>query len=281
MTPPKLFRSRGSVVSPRRYGVARLARVAWVLGILILPREGSARPSPLPRPGQDTTHAHPSPAPRLGTLRPLLGTFHLLMTRRQPGDSFFRPFGTVTVIRDSTRLEGEAVLRNVASYDWGGGRTTLDSTLSLVGTVAPLSERTRTPARIVAYDLHGLRATGRLGPFDSLRPIDDRLPAPAFNSTDLDMLVTALRLGGRFEAELPLYDPEFPGYRMATLRVTGSTRLRTAHGDRDVWLLSIAEPGRPDLHYRVDQATHRLWEKTFELRDGTSFRIRDAELREE
>lgn len=261
----------------------RPAPRAALLAALLLPISG-AHPVRSTGPGPvvdrttgaaDTVAAHPAPVPRLGRLQPVLGAFHLTMLRRAPGASSFGPFGDVRVVRDTARIDGLAVVRNIVSYDWGNGRRTLDTTLSVVGSLAPVSERTRTPSRMVDYDMAGLHATGRIGPADSLRPIDDSLSALAFNSTDLDLLLTALRLHRHFEVQLPLYDPEYPGYRLATARVSGMERLRTPAGVRRAWRVTVTEGTRPPLRYLIDAGSRRMWRKEMQLPDGTAFQIRD------
>ncbi|MEP6619027.1 MAG: hypothetical protein ABJE47_06930 [bacterium] len=174
---------------------------------------------------------------------------------------------------DTQAQRSMSVLRRVAHFDWGAGRFTVDTTASLAATLAPLFERTRTPARIVSYDFDHLRSTGRIGPDTALKAIDDHLPKPSFNSTDLDMLVTALRLDEDFHAAIPLYDPEFPGFRMAELRVTGTEQVASGSRSRRVWVLAVAVVSKPTMFYRVDTTTHRMLQKDFGDPAATSFRL--------
>jgi hypothetical protein len=221
----------------------------------------------------DSLGEHPAPAPALGLLRPVLGTAHFEMLQRAPGDSVYRIIGRVLVDRESEPVGTTVVLSNVVRYDWANGKVTIDTTRSLAGTLAPLSERTRTPSRIVAYDFHFLHTSGRIGPPEMPAAIEDTLPRPAFNSTDLDMLVTALPLHAGFDAAVPLYDPEFPGFRMAALRVTGTESIVTTIGTRQAWVLSVDQPSRPTMYYRIDMTTHAMLQKDFGAPDGPAFRI--------
>lgn len=224
----------------------------------------------------DSVGPHPAPAPSLGPLRPPLGRFHYVMLKRDPSDSLFRPFGQLLVVRQTKGSGSSAVLQNVAHYEWVNGKATTDTTIAAVATLAPISERTHTPSRVVMYDFQYLHSTGEMGPDDSLAPIDDTLPQPAFNSTDLDMLVTALPLRAGFQAAIPLYDPEFPGFRAAELRVTGTASVATAGGARRAWLLSVAQPSRPLMYYRVDVHTHAMLQKDFGAPQGPWFRVQAA-----
>jgi hypothetical protein len=224
----------------------------------------------------DSVGPHPAPAPTLGPLRPPLGTFHYVMLKREASDSLFRPFGQLLVVRHTQGSGTSAVLQNVAHYEWANGKATTDTTVAMVATLAPISERTHTPARIVMYDFRYLHSTGHMGPDDSLAPINDSLPQPAFNSTDLDMLVTALPLRAGFKAAIPLYDPEFPGFRIAELRVTGTEWVATASGARRAWLLSVAQPSRPLMYYRIDVPTHAMLRKDFGGLQGPWFRVQTA-----
>lgn len=222
---------------------------------------------------RDWVALHPAPALSLGPLRPVLGTFHFVVLKREPGDTLFRPFGRLLVQRRTEVTGASAVVRNVAHYEWISGKTTVDTTVSVAKTLAPVSERTHTPSRIVMYDFRYLRATGRIGPADSVAPIDDTLPQAAFNSTDLDMLVTALPLDTAFHAALPLYDPEYPGFRVAEVRVTGTESVATPGSTRLAWILAVAQPSRPDMYYRVDVQSHAMLRKDFGGARGPWFRV--------
>ena len=228
------------------------------------------RPTPV---GPGTTPAHPAPAPGLTHLRPVLGTSHYEFLRRAPGDSLDRSIGRLVVHRSLRRVGSSAVLTNVAHSDWVGGRSTTDTTTSLDGTLAPIAERTRTPGMVISYDFDHLRVTGRMGVPDSLAAIDDTLPRPAFNSTDVDMLLTALPLARHFRVTLPLYDPEYPGFRLATLTVRGTQLLATPTGPRRAWVVALVEPSGTIMSYRVDVKRHTVLEKDFRSPGAGDFRV--------
>ncbi|MEO8032768.1 MAG: hypothetical protein ABJC74_12925 [Gemmatimonadota bacterium] len=233
--------------------------------------------NPVTSDGTDSTAQHPAPMPALAPLRPLLGTKHFEMLMRKADDSVYRLFGREIAIRSAEQLGTMAVLRNVAHYDWVNGKVTTDTTVSLAESLAPVSERTHTPSRIVSYDFQRLHSTGQMGPAGTLAPIDDQLPQPAFNSTDLDMLVTALPLTAQFHVPLPLYDPEFPGFRMAELQVTGSEEVNIAGRHRRAWVLAVDQPGRPTMYYRLDMTTHAMLQKDFGSPAGPAFRVQSME----
>lgn len=221
-------------------------------------------------PAADTLH--PAPMPGLAPLHPVLGDFHLVMDQRPAGDSVWHQLGEV----HATRATASGRITNIAVYTWRSGKQTVDTTISLIETLAPVSERTRTPSRIVSYDFNRLHSTGRIGPDSALQPIDDVLPRPAFNSTDLDMIVTGLPLGDQFHASIPLYDPEFPGFRMAELKVTGVEHPPEAAGRGGAWVLSVEVANHPTMFYRIDVTTRHMLEKDFGDPARTAFRVREV-----
>src|SRR6187551_171135 len=52
--------------------------------------------------------------------------------------------------------------------------------------------RTHGPTSTIIENFTGREVTGRMGPADSARVIDDTLPKPAFNSTDLELVVRSI-----------------------------------------------------------------------------------------
>lgn len=157
--------------------------------------------------------------------------------------------GTRTV----TERTNGAVIERVILYDYGSRGRTVDTTLSVARTLAPIAERTYKPRGAIVLDFAGRIVTGRLTTGDGTRVIADTLGAPAFNSTDLDLVVRRLPLAAGYTTRLPLYDPEFGGFRHADARV--STR-RTADGD-EAWLVQVRD-GKLDCEYELDARTREV-----------------------
>jgi hypothetical protein len=199
--------------------------------------------------------AHPAPYPALGTQRPADGTSHFAMEIQPGRDSAFRSLGTMTVTQETIVAAGDTCVRRVIVYDYGARRRVIDTTLSVARTLAPIVERTHKTSGVIMLDFAGRRVTGRMGPLASPKAIDDTLPGPAFNSTDLELIVRVLPLRDGLTADLPIYDPEFGGYRFAKVSVVGAEP--AAGGAGPAWRVR-ARDTRLESVYLVDQATRQL-----------------------
>ena len=155
--------------------------------------------------------------------------------------------------RDVAERRRGALIERVIRYDYGGRGVTVDTTLSDARTLAPILERTHKSHGVIFLDFAGRVVTGRLTTRDSTHAIADTLGAPAFNSTDLDLVVRRLPLAAGYETRLPLYDPEFGGFRYADTRV--GTR-RTAEGG-EAWLVQVHD-GKLDCEYELDARTRAV-----------------------
>jgi hypothetical protein len=216
--------------------------------------------------------AHPAPYPALGTQRPADGTSRFAMEIQPGRDSAFRALGTMTVTQQTIVLAGDSAVRRIIVYDYGARGRVIDTTLSVARTLAPIAERTYKTSGVIVLDFAGRHVTGRMGSTVSPRPIDDTLPGPAFNSTDLELVVRVLPLRAGFTADLPIYDPEFGGYRFAKVSVIGIER--GAGGAGPGWRVR-ARDTRLESIYLVDQATRELRSIDIDASSaGARYRIR-------
>jgi len=245
------------MVTPRR-------ALALLSALVVIQPSAGVEHAPRAAPGSvaDSSAEHPAPAPTLGVLKPELGTFHFVMLQRAKGDTTYRPFGSVVVTRKSETVRGVRALRSVADYDWGSGRRTIDTTISVIGTLAPLSERTHTPSRIVSYDFHRLRSTGMIGPPTALVPINDSLPTPAFKSGgpryDRDVAVVGRSLSRRHSALRPRVSRISDGRSASHWHRNGRRRQRCAPsmdsvGERITAPATVLSSGRRDAPHVAER----------------------------
>lgn len=211
----------------------------------------------------------PAPFRPLSPRRPADGTHGYSLVLRPAPDSTPRVVGTMTVSQSTLGAGGQRVVRRVITYDYGASGGVVDTTLSVASTLAPILERTRKSSGAdIVMDFSGRIVTGRMGPDSARKEIRDTLATPAFNTTDLELVVRSLPLRNGYRASLPVYDPEFGGYRHAELRVDG-----TARGGRE-WVVRVRDR-RLESVYRVDAASRALLGIDVRVLDtGAAYEIR-------
>ena len=115
-----------------------------------------------------------------------------------------------------------------------------------------------------------------MGPADSVRVIDDTLPKPAFNSTDLELVVRSIPLRVGLHASLPIYDPEFGGFRLAAVQVDSVETVPSARrgaAPRHAWVVR-ARDTRLESVFHVDTLTRALLRSEIrQLPRGARYRL--------
>lgn len=216
-----------------------------------------------------------SPAGILAAPRPADGTTRFRILRRARPDSAFEPMGVMTVEQRTVSVGAGVVLR-VITYDYGSRGGVVDTTLSFERTLAPICERTRKSSGAdIVMDFTGATVAGYMGVTDGRRTIADTLPTPAFNTTDLDLVVRSLPLSNGYRASLPVYDPEFGGYRDAEVSAAIADSMASATSPREgrVWRV-VARDWRHETTYLIDDHTRAILDlEVRSLQDGVMFRI--------
>lgn len=201
--------------------------------------------------------AHPAPEGPLASARPADGLHRFVIRQMRDGDSTWTTAGTMMVTKATLAEPSGAVVRRVIVYDYGARGRVVDTTRSVAATLAPVAERTYKPSGIITLDFAGRVVTGAMGAATAPKAIRDSLTAPAFNSTDLDLIVRSLELREGLRARLPLYDPEFGGFRYATVEVERDRAARGAPSAGDVWVIVLHDT-RVQSTYRVNGTTRAL-----------------------
>lgn len=185
----------------------------------------------------------------LARVRPAPGhhAFHIL-TEDARGD--WRSFGRMDVSESRVVERGVPAIRRVIVYDYGARGAVVDTTWSVAASLAPIAERTYKRSGIIHLDFAGREVRGKIGPSTATRPLDVVLPQPAINTTDLDLVARSLELDAGAHVTLPLYDPEFGGFRIAPVTIDGPEPMATASGPRDAWVVSILDPQATSV-YRI------------------------------
>lgn len=208
---------------------------------------------------------HPAPLKAIVAARPGASSSRFLLRFAPTSADTLAVVGTRTV----TERTSGAVIERVILYDYAAHGQTVDTTLSDARTLAPILERTHKASGIIFLDFAGRIVTGRLTTPDGTRAIADTLGAPAFNSTDLDLVVRRLPLAAGYATRLPLYDPEFGGFRHADARVS---RRQTPEGS-DAWVVQVHD-GKLDCEYELDAHTRELRTIVVRLREpGGEYRM--------
>ena len=206
---------------------------------------------------RDSTALHPAPMAQLAVERPADGRSEFTMSVLQTGERVAKPLGTMSVEQTTLGSADSRLVRRVILYDYGTSGSVVDTTFEIAETLAPISERTYKPSGAIRLDFTGSRVTGAMGKTAEPRPVDDPLPTPAFNSTDLELVLRSLELREGLRDSLPIYDPEMGGYRWATVNVDGFASIATSGGERSAWRIHVRDVQTEHMYY-VDRSTRAL-----------------------
>lgn len=178
------------------------------------------------------------------------------MTVRGPGDTAAKWFGSMTVSQLTTRCGADGVVRRVIVYDYGVKGQVIDTTLSVASTLAPIMERTRKRSGDIELDFSSGVVRGSMTKAGVTRVINDSLKSPAFNSTDMELVVRSLALRTGLTTTLKIYDPEFGGYRSDTISVMRLEPGPTP-GSEGTWIVRSRD-SRLESIYRIAEHSRRL-----------------------
>lgn len=213
---------------------------------------------------------YPAPAAPLQDDRPPDGTTRYYLTVQQPRDSVPRPLGTMTVTQSTSRCGGNDVVRRVIVYDYGTAGRVVDTTMAIALTLAPIRERTHKKSGDIVLDFAGSVVRGRITEHGAPRTIHDSLAEPAFNSTDLDLVVRSLALRRGMSTVVQIYDPEFGGFRPDSIRVMGLEPARL-EGAEASWIVRSRDR-RLESTYRISERSRKLLSADIRA-DSTRYRI--------
>lgn len=235
--------------------VARIA-IAVALGATACSLDASAQ-SVAP---SASAHAALAAAPQPIVAVPLAvpqqpaGVVHCRVTARMPGDSAEREVGMRTLEAHLVSVDGRQAVQRVITFSTSRG-TVVDSTLTLVDGLVPVSESSHQPTKVMRLAFSGAHVTGSVTPTDSAaHEVDQQVGVPVFNSTDVDLVASALPLAKGFRTILPTYVYETGGLEQDTVTVTGSELVQGPAGPRRAWVTHV--DGRmAHITYWIDAKT--------------------------
>lgn len=239
--------------------VARIA-IAVALGATACSLDASAQsvaPSAVPSaPARVQLAAAPRPivAVPLTVPRQPPGVVHCRVTARMPGDSAERELGTRTLEAHLVSVDGRQAVQRIITFSTKRG-TVIDSTITLVDGLVPVSESSHQPTKVMRLVFQGAHVTGSITPVDSAaHEIDQQVGVPVFNSTDVDLIATALPLADGFRTVLPVYVYETGGLEHDTVTVTGSALVQGPAGPRRAWVTHV-DGHMAHITYWIDTET--------------------------
>lgn len=231
--------------------VARIA-IAVVLGASACSLDASAQGAP--ERVQLAAAPHPIVAVPLTVPAQPRSVVHCRVTARMPGDSAERDVGTRTLEARVVSVDGRQAVQRVIIFSTSRG-TVVDSTLTFVDGLVPVSESSHQPTKVMRLAFDGAHVTGSVAPTDSAaHAIDQQVGVPVFNSTDVDLIVSALPLAQGFRTVLPTYVYETGGLEQDTVTVTGTELVQGPAGPRRAWVAHV--DGRmAHITYWIDAET--------------------------
>lgn len=236
--------------------VARIA-IAVVLGASACSLDASAQSAPARARAQLAAAPRPIVAVPLTVPKQPTGMVHCRVTARMPGDSVDRELGTRTLEAHLVSVDGREAVQRVITFSTKRG-TVIDSTLTFVDGLVPVSESSHQPTKVMRLAFDGAHVTGSVAPTDSAaHAIDQQVGMPVFNSTDVDLIVSALPLADGFRTVLPTYVYETGGLEQDTVTVAGTELVQGPAGPRRAWVTHV--DGRmAHITYWIDAETRDI-----------------------
>jgi hypothetical protein len=243
----------------------RVCLCALLLGVTARPAAAQSEPCV-----GGVLSRYPAPAAPLQDDRPMDGTSRYTLTVQQPRDAAPRALGTMTVTQSTSRCGSNDIVRRVIMYDYGTAGRVVDTTLSIALTLAPISERTHKKSGDIILDFASGLVNGRMTKDGKPRIIHDSLAAPAFNSTDLDLVVRSLALRRGMSAVVQIYDPEFGGFRPDSVTVMALDPA-PLEGAEATWVVRSRDR-RLESTYRISEHSRKLLSADIRA-DSTRYRL--------
>lgn len=206
--------------------------------------------------GNHDAVAQAASAAPLQAARPADGTSYFDMTSQGPHDAAAKALGSMTVTQNTITCGAARIVERVIVYDYGSAGKVVDTTLSDASTLAPIMERTRKSSGDIVLDFSLGLVRGNMTRNGVTRRISDTLPALAFNSTDLELIVRSLALREGFSVALEIYDPEYGGFRPDSIRVVKLEPPQEG-GSEGAWIVH-SQDRRLESTYRIAERSRQL-----------------------
>lgn len=242
--------------------IARIA-IAVVLGAAACSLDASAQSPAAVAPAR-LAAPHPIVAVPLTVPAQPAGIVRCRVVARRAADTLERELGTQTREVRLVTVNGRSAIRRVMTFATSRG-TIVDSTLTFVDGLVPISEISHQPTKVMRLDFDGAHVTGTITPTDSAAHTVDQTQAPVFNSTDIDLVVSSLPLADGYRAVLPFYVYEHGGLEQDTVAVSGSEVIQGPAGPRRAWITHVSMPGT-DLVYWIDTESRDVLQAEYHMK---------------
>jgi hypothetical protein len=188
-------------------------------------------------------------------------------------DTGERQFGSSHVTTTITEHEGKPALLSVRTFTTARGEI-VDSALAYHATLAPIWQHSHQPTKTMLLDFSATGVTGVVTPKDSAtRVVNHALGRRAFDTTDLDEVISSLPYTEGYAEVLPFYTYEQAGIERDSIKVLGVEPIAAPGGAiRSAWKVSFVDPFITATYW-IDRGTRKiLREDITQRRSGTRFR---------
>jgi hypothetical protein len=138
-------------------------------------------------------------------------------------------------------VAGKAAIQLVQVYHSPRGTNT-DTTIALADGLTPVSHRGHSAARQMELNFAGKSVTGRTVAGGTATPFQRETAEPVFDSSALDLILTALPLKSGFRARLPMYIHEQNGLVWHDISVVGEESMPMGSAAVPVWQVEVKTP---------------------------------------
>jgi hypothetical protein len=188
-------------------------------------------------------------------------------------DTSERELATMQVTTKLIEHAGKPAMLSVHTFMSPGGQI-IDSALAYRATLAPIWQHSHQPTKTMSLDFDATGVTGLLTPRDSTpRAVKQALGGRAFDTTDLDEVVSSLPFAAGYSVVLPFYIFEHGVIEQDTVSVTGVEKLAAPGGAlRAAWKVAFSDPVM-NATYWIDLETRKVLRRDItQRRTGVRFR---------
>jgi hypothetical protein len=140
----------------------------------------------------------------------------------------------------------------------------IDSIRTLASGLVPIWETSHQTAKVMHLEFAGRHVTGDVTHSGKPREtLDQTLAVPAFNSSDVFLVASALPLEPDYAGLLATYEYEANGLRLDTLTVVGREQMKVGAVSHDTWVVRISRGGSTWMKVWIDRDSRDVLQQEF------------------
>lgn len=149
------------------------------------------------------------------------------------------------------------------------GNEVTDSIVTAGTGLVPISETSHQRAKVMHLRFAGTHVTGDVTPTGEPRQdVDQTLAVPAFNSSDISLLIASLPLSVGYSALVATYEIEAGGLRVDTLQVLRREAVPFGPASRTAYVVRVSRGGGAAMTDWIDAESRMLLKEEYSAPNG-------------